>query len=543
MILGCDFLPAVKAVIYARYSSDQQREESIEAQMRACSDYIANQKWVLTESYIDRALSARSDHRPEFQRMISDAKRNKFDYVVVHKLDRFSRDRYDHAYYKRELKLNGIRLISVLENLDDSPESVVLESVLEGFSEYYSRNLGREVMKGLRENALQCRHTGGVPPLGYDVGQDGKYVINEKEAAAVRYIFEAYNNDIGYDKIVRWLIDHSIKGKRGGVIAKNTLHDILLNEKYIGVYVFNRSAAKDASGKRNGHKNKNDEDIIRIEGGMPEIINKDLFEKVAKKMKANKSGTHRAKEPYLLSGLLFCGKCGGAMVGCSRGKPRSETEKPLKYYECNIKKRTHECDMGSVNRDLIEDIVISHLESLLTEKTVTDISSWVENNTKIYLKHADDELKSIRKELVTVAADANKMLDKILDGLDSPTARERLANLEARKLQLEIRITDLQITSEKAYGASKGEIENYLLQLKHLRTMDREQQAQIIKMFVERVEVYPCKDGNDGFKFRATIKTKLDELIPMARIENGTVSLRHVYPHDIPYWIVKTVTF
>jgi len=124
----------MKAAIYARYSSTQQREESIEAQLRACAEYIGAQPgWTLTAEYIDRAFSARSDQRPEFQRMIEDAKRKRFDVLVIHKLDRFSRDRYDHAFYKRELRQAGVQLVSVLENLDDSPESVVLEAVLEGF--------------------------------------------------------------------------------------------------------------------------------------------------------------------------------------------------------------------------------------------------------------------------------------------------------------------------------------------------------------------------------------------------------------------------
>jgi len=181
----------IRAVIYPRYSSDNQREESIEAQVRACTEYCKAKGYVIVGMYPDEATSARSDNRPGFQRMIADAKRGLFDVVVVHKLDRFSRDRYDHAFYKRELRQCGVRLESVLERLDDSPESVILEAMLEGISEYASKNLAREVMKGLRENALACKHTGGVPPLGYDVGEDRRYVLNEREAEAVHYIYTA----------------------------------------------------------------------------------------------------------------------------------------------------------------------------------------------------------------------------------------------------------------------------------------------------------------------------------------------------------------
>lgn len=499
----------LKAVIYARYSSDLQREESIEAQVRACKEYINNNNYVLTNTYIDRAFSARSDHRPEFQKMITDAKFHRFDAVVIHKLDRFSRDRYDHAFYKRELRQSGVKLISVLERLDGSPESVMMEAMLEGFSEYYSKNLAREVMKGLKENALQCKHTGGTPPIGYDVDSNGKYIINEKEAEAVRYIFKSYLNDTGYDSIFRWLRNNGFRNKRGTIIKKNSLHDILNNEKYTGTFIYNRSTAKDAFGKRNGHANKPDSEIIRIEGGMPAIISKDIFKRVKAKMKGNKSGKHRAKEPYLLSGLIFCGNCGGAMVGCSRGRPRTATEITKKYYECNYKKRTRTCDMKAVNRDEIEDAVISYLEDLVTKQSINEITEWFTHNAKIYMKSAQLELKKVKNELAAVSRNVENLLDKILDGLDSKAARERLKELEAKKLQLEIKVTDMEISAEAIAPVTKRDVKKYLSQLQGLRNKSREEQKQIIKQFVNRVIVYaPTDDGSRKFK----IKTNLDSL-------------------------------
>lgn len=533
----------MKAVIYARFSSDLQREESIEAQVRACSDYIANKKWVLTNTYIDRAISARSDQRPEFQRMIADAKLHKFDFVVIHKLDRFSRDRYDHAFYKRELKLAGVRLISVLENLDDSPESVVLESVLEGFSEYYSRNLGREVMKGLKENALQCKHTGGVPPLGYDVGADGKYIINDREAVAVRYIFEAYLSGDGYDSIARWLSTNGIRGKRGGVIAKNSLHDILCNEKYTGTFVYNRSTAKDAAGRRNGHSNKSNDEIIRIEGGIPAIITKEIYNKAMDKMQKNKSGTHRAKEPYLLSGILFCGKCDSAMVGSSRGNPRTPTEITKKYYQCNRKGRTHECDCQAVNRDVIENVVLTYLEKIADSKTIGDICTWVSENVKLYKKTSADKLKEVKKELAAVSRDVEKLLDKIIDGLDSEAARQRLAGLEARKLHLEVQVTDLQVFAETTTGATKAEIKKYLSQLKKIKSLTREQQAAVIKQFVSRIEYYPPDGGGKDPERSCKITTHLDSLLAWCEDREGHTPSPPLLSSRLPWWIQKKATF
>lgn len=179
--------PMIKAAAYARYSSDNQREESIEAQLRAIREYCQKNDIQLVKIYTDEARSATTDDRPGFLQMIQDSSMGLFSAVIVHKLDRFSRDRYDSAFYKRQLKKNGVRLISVLEPLDDSPESIILESVLEGMAEYYSANLARETLKGLKENAFECKHNGGLPPLGYDVDPiSKKYVINEHEAKAVK---------------------------------------------------------------------------------------------------------------------------------------------------------------------------------------------------------------------------------------------------------------------------------------------------------------------------------------------------------------------
>ena len=495
------------AVIYARFSSDMQREESIDAQLRACNDYADRNGLVVTNEYVDRAKSATTDQRPQFQQMIADAKARQFQYVIIHKLDRFSRDRYDHAFYKRELKQAGVTLISVLERIDSSPESVIMESVLEGFSEYYSRNLSREVMKGLRENALACRHTGGIPPLGYNVDKDKHYIINEKEAEAVRYLFTAYANDASYSEMVRWLQLHGIVGKRSGKpIAANSIHDILQNEKYTGVFVFNRSASKDAFGKRNGHKKKDDSEIIRIEGGIPQIISKELFEIVQKKMRRNKTGSHRATEPYLLSGIIYCGKCEGAMVGCSRGNTKHENSSH--YYECNISKRTDRCDMGSVNRNRVEEAVIEHLEKLISNHSINDIAAWLTRDAEIFLQNTRNELKSLKKELSATEKEVDRLLNLILDGLDSEAARQRLKDAESKKLLLEVKITEKEISSEKAVPASEENLRKFLSQLQGLSARTRQEQKVIIGQFVKRVIVFP--DDNKGW--RVTIETNLDKL-------------------------------
>lgn len=177
----------VDVVAYCRFSSDNQRVESIEAQERAIKEYCLKNNFNLIAIYKDEAISGTSiKDRESFIKMINDSKKKIFKYVIVHKFDRFARNRYDHAIYEKKLEDNGVKLLSVLEQLNDNPESVILKSVLTGMNEYYSLNLSREVKKGQKENALKCIHNGGAMPLGYDLGEDRRYVLNEKEAEIVK---------------------------------------------------------------------------------------------------------------------------------------------------------------------------------------------------------------------------------------------------------------------------------------------------------------------------------------------------------------------
>ena len=158
-----------QAVIYARYSSHAQRDVSIDQQIAACRSFAARGGIEIADTYIDRAISGTSDRRPAFQRMIADAKDRRWQYVIVYTLDRFSRDRYDSAHYKHILKKNGVRLISIKENISDGPEGIILESMLEGYAEYYSAELSQKIRRGQQDNAIKCMNNGGNTPLGYYV--------------------------------------------------------------------------------------------------------------------------------------------------------------------------------------------------------------------------------------------------------------------------------------------------------------------------------------------------------------------------------------
>jgi site-specific DNA recombinase len=240
----------MKAVAYARYSSDNQRQESITAQLRAVNSYAEKNGINIIREYTDEALSGTDDDRPGLQRLIAELRDTRPQLVLVHKLDRFARNRYDSAIYRRELQKVGARLIAVDQPIDDSPEGVILEALLEGMAEYYSKNLAREVMKGMTENAYEAKFNGGWVPLGYDITPNKQYVINEHEADTIRLIFSTKLAGMSYGAIADKLNILGRKTKRGRPFGKNSIYEILRNEKYCGTYVFNETP-KRVAGKRN----------------------------------------------------------------------------------------------------------------------------------------------------------------------------------------------------------------------------------------------------------------------------------------------------
>lgn len=360
----------INAVGYARYSSDNQRQESIDAQLRAIREYCEHRNYTLIDTYEDAALTGTTDRREQFLKMIRDSRKREFEVVVVHKLDRFSRDRYDSAHYKKELRRNGVQVYSVLEHLDNSPESVIMESVLEGMAEYYSKNLAREVRKGMTENALKCMHTGGRPAFGYVVNPVTKrWEINEDEAEGVRMIFDMILEGEGYAAIMRRLNTLGYRTKRGESFGKNSLNSILRNEKYKGVYTFNRLTSKDEDGRRNSHAYKPDEEIIRIEGGVPAIITEEQFNKVQALMSARKvqSEHPKAVETYLLTGKIYCGECGSAYCGCRKFAGRNKTLHVT--YRCNNRtNKRSECSNSEIRREYVERFVLNTIADIVFDE-------------------------------------------------------------------------------------------------------------------------------------------------------------------------------
>jgi DNA invertase Pin-like site-specific DNA recombinase len=228
----------MKAVIYARFSSHNQREESIDGQLRECKDFAKRNQIEVIGNYIDRAISAKTDNRPEFQHMIRDSYARQFETVIVYELDRFARNRYDSAIYKAKLKKNGVRVMSAKENITDDPTGIILESMLEGMAEYYSAELAQKINRGMHENVLESKGTGGHLALGYKMNSENKFEIDPVGAALVRQIFKMYGAGSSIKEITAELNAQGARTALGKPFAPNSLDRILRNQKYIGIYKY-----------------------------------------------------------------------------------------------------------------------------------------------------------------------------------------------------------------------------------------------------------------------------------------------------------------
>ncbi len=272
------------AVIYARYSSDSQSEQSIDGQLRVCEEYAQRNNILILNTYIDRAMTGTNDNRPDFQKMIKDSNRREWDYVLVYKLDRFSRNKYESTMHKRTLKNDGVTLLSAMENIPDTPEGIILESLLEGMNQYFSAELSQKVRRGMKETRLKGNFTGGHLLYGYDL-KDHKVIINESQAEVVRYIYEQFSLGVYVKDIIKSLTEKGIYNN-GKPFARNTVYNILKNEKYSGIY------------RHNGEVFNN---------MYPQIVPTEIYQKVRAKINENQYGKRSVEVVYLLRHKLKCG--------------------------------------------------------------------------------------------------------------------------------------------------------------------------------------------------------------------------------------------
>ncbi len=416
------------AVIYARYSSDNQSEQSIEGQLHVCEDYAKRNDIVILDTYIDRAMTGTNDNRPDFQRMISDSKCKSWDYVLVYKFDRFSRNKYETAKYKHILRENGVKVISAMENIPDSPEGIILESVIEGMNQYYSEELSQKVRRGMKETRAKGNFTGGFIIYGYKV-QDHKVVIDDERAEIVRFIFEQYSIGVYVKDIIDDLTARGIFN-RGKPFARNTVYKILKNEKYSGIY----------------HHNGEEFDNI-----YPQIVPTDVFCKVREKVAANKNGKASVMTRYLLKNKVICGYCGKPMTGISG---TSKTGVTSHYYRC--KGKINHCEQPMIRREVLDETVLNAVASELSDQATRDRivarllalqDELIGNNPALQL------LQKEKRNAETALANVMKAIEM---GIMNQTTNKRMKELEAtvedleRKLLIEesksaVKLTEKQI--------------------------------------------------------------------------------------------------
>lgn len=414
------------AVGYTRYSTDLQTENSIAYQTEHIERYCNEHDITLLKIYKDEAQSGTNADRAGFQSLIKDAKTGLFSAVVIYDISRGSRDVGDWFTFRKMMLTLGIEVISVSQKLGDITNSndflFELISVGMGQSEVLSNR--QKSIDGVAIKAKQGVFLGGTPPLGYDV-VDGKYVVNSSEARTVKKIFELYAAGRSYDDILHAL--GGALGKFGRPLGKNSFSTILRNERYIGVYTWNKRKMKLLRKWAGGGENPN---CVRIEDSIPQIIEKDLWNEVQKRLNSNKNGTNKAKRTYLLTGLIKCDCCGATYIG--------HTTKNNKGYEhssyvCGNKYRTHTCNAKNIKAAEIETFVIANLKEYFNESNLENIASEL---AKI-INSASPDLKAEKKELAEVTKKINNGIKAVLAGMDIEELQNEIDLLKVRKSELE----------------------------------------------------------------------------------------------------------
>ena len=452
------------AVIYARYSSERQNEQSIDGQIRIINQFAEKEGYTIIDTYIDRALTGRNDDRPSFQKMIADSSNKAFQYVIVYKLDRFSRNRYDSAVYKKKLKDNGVRVISATENITDTPEGVIMESILEGYSEYYSKELAQKIIRGNYESRSKGQYTGGAVIYGYRIDQNKKYVVNKEEAEIVRKIFSDVANHKKIVDIVSDLKGKGIPYKDGEEWSLNGVARMLRNEKYKGIAKFGE---------------------LVYDNIVPAIVTEEDFDEVRKELEKHKHKTKANLVDYkfLLSDKVYCGDCGKLLNGHTG---TSRTGKTYHYYKCRGTTK-HECHQKPIRKEELEDMVVDAIfDFVLSPEIITPAAKRMvgyfnaigtdENQIKIL----EDALKEVERKL-------KNSLNAVANGVSNKSVVDMITNLEEDKEKLNIEL--LKLKSKKRIKLTFDNCYQFLLSLAFYDTKKEKNRERLINALVKKVYV------------------------------------------------------
>lgn len=458
-----------KAVIYARYSSHNQTEQSIEGQLHDAYSFAERHGITIVNEYIDRALSGTKDNRPSFQKLMKDAERQEFTLVLVWKLDRFARNRYDAATYRTHLKRYGVRILSVMENIMDTPEGIILEGLLESLAEYYSANLAENIKRGIQESLRKGWFKGGPVAFGYN-HIDHHLVPDPAAVPVVKEIYERYANGDMPQRIANDLNDRGVRNKRGKIFRADTIGKILDNRTYIGEYCCNGNV---------------------IEGCAEPIIERELFERAAVRRAQNRRAPAANRKPdvhYLLSGKLFCGECGMNMVG---DNGTSKTGAMHFYYSCRGRKqRKNDCKKKSVKKDEIEYIICKIVSDYILNKKRETLEYLADSFMDVYrLENNVSDIEELEAQLRQIEHDLDKLVDSLMHMPESarPRIAQRMETLETQRIDIDARLAKKRIENSTHYCR-----EDFVESLQNIMlNLDQEENLLfIIEKFVNFVYLY-----------------------------------------------------
>ena len=453
------------AVIYARYSSHNQREVSIEQQIAECTKHAAALGLRIVGTYEDRAISGKTDNRPRFQQMMRDAEKGKFQAVVAWKSNRIGRNMLQAMVNEAKLDDYGVKVFYAEEDFDDTAAGRFALRNMMNVNQFYSENMAEDITRGLYDNASKCM-ANGRQPLGYKRGEDGRVVLDEANAAVVREIFTRVAAGDLFVDIARDLNAQGIKTSKGANWNKGSFQSICQNERYRGIYIYGD---------------------VRVADGIPRIVSDDLWYRVqeAMRMKKNPVGTrHRVgAEDYLLTGKLRCGHCGSYMTGVSGTSRNGELHY---YYTCQKRRTEHACDKKNIRRDVIEPAVAQAIKMYcLTD----DVIAWIADRTVEYWEKHDNDLQieALEQQLEENKKATSNMLKAIEMGIITEATRTRMVELETEQSRLSVQ---LNVAKEDVVKIDREQIISYLELLQQGDIHDRDFQMELFKNFLVAVYVY-----------------------------------------------------
>lgn len=472
----------VSAVIYARYSSDKQTEDSIEAQTRACREYAASKGFSVVGVYTDEAVSGagyKTAQRVRYQKMLRDCDKGIFQTILIHKYDRIARNLGEHVNLEKKLKDKGITLIAVAQDFGNTNEAKIMRTLMWSLSEYYIDNLAQEVKKGHRETAIKGLHNGGYAPFGYDVINQA-YVINELEAGYVKKIFSAAANREGFTELMKEMDERGIKGKRGKPIRYTQIYEMLRNEKYTGIYAYSPQEEESRGDRRNKPN------AIKIENALPTIIDKALYMEVQSIMNERKQTGKKAG--YLCSGLVYC-ECGAKMHGMKSKRKGHE----YLYFYCSKK-----CGAPVIHMEEVDRAALNYLHDILSPENQDRIATALRQYQDGAKSRLDDFNTMLRRKI----EEKQQQYDNLMKNLSSGTLpAEIVADIGKQMQIIKEEIAHLKTTTPPK-DFTVDQIKAWLQALKN----NPDEKA--VHLLIERIDI---KNKTD-FNVTSTLKSVLCEI-------------------------------